>query len=766
MNDPCEDDESLPTSDPEQTDLGSGRDCGVGGPVERPQVASGSVADAGHRDRGDDGEDDADCDETVLTPRFDAEQLAGNDSAGDAGLKGQFAVGNASANITSQQIPAELFPGALPAGCQVDEFRIISPLGQGAFACVYLAQQVSMRRLVALKISTGSDREGGDAEESQTLARLDHPGIVRVFDQRFLEGHDAHLLYMQYLPGGTLAGVVARVRQFRRAAVVAASSGQPVAELTGQVLLDSVDEQLLRASQQVPEHSPTREWIASASWPMVVSWIGVQLGHALQAAHDQGVFHRDVKPANVLLSAEGLPRLADFNVSFSVPTTSSVCTDGESNPSADVSSEVSRSIGGSLAYMAPEQIRAVCEAVCALSSHSASQRDVGELADVYSTGVLLWELWQGQRPFEDEPGPMRGRGWFERHAERRRGSPIRAEVPPSQRTGRTSLARRSFVEGSTAGSQRVLEQVLRQAIEFEQDKRPQSAAELSARLRLALYPDAARLFDPAANSWAGRCCRLSPWLIAAAFILLPNIAAGCFNFLYNYVEIIGRHPELKPRFFALANTVNLIAFPLGGLLMVTSAKPVATAILQARAGGSSDQDAISKTVHLGRRAAWIGGLLWLVAAFVYPLVLVTGSPSLSPVEAVHFFGSLLICGGVAAVYPFFGLVVMTSTVYYPCLVRKTMQDPRFDDRYADIRRWCGRFLLAAAGIPLLGLALLLSRDTMAKYVVASAVAATAIGLVAAFAAYQCVQTNWETMSEVLSSRKRSVGAAGFDRPYK
>lgn len=811
MNDPHENDaaSNAPRSTPPPTDQGQNppsRDA-INPPAtpshpsdqpHRPSPHEPSQTDARAED--DDRSLDDACDETILTPRFDAHRLdAGQHDASHAdatapdesqpdtthdadqtALHGrennhaaqmQAAIEIAardtpareskSGRVSSNDLPAKLFPGSLPPGCLVDEFRVIAPLGQGAFACVYLAQQVPMRRLVALKISAGTTHDGSDAEESRTLARLDHPGIVRVFDQRHLAGHNAHLLYMQYLPGGTLAGVVTRVRKFRRDSLASPPGEDTASELTGHVLLDSVDEQLLNASQQVPEHSAVRDWIATSSWPMVVSWIGVQLGNALQAAHDQGVFHRDVKPANVLLSAEGLPRLADFNVSFSVPP-STTATAQETDPDEDnIANEVSRSIGGSLAYMAPEQIHAVANAICDLSPQPTAHHEVGALADVYSTGVLLWELWQGQRPFEDEPSPMRGRRWFERHRERRRNNPTTIETPPTQRTSRS---RRSHPEESTAGSQRVLEQVLRQAIEFDPKNRPQSAGELGARLRLALYPDAARLFDPASDSWAGRCGRISPWLIAAVFILLPNIAAGCFNFLYNYVEIIGRYPELKPRFFHLANIVNAIAFPLGGILMVMTAKPVATAILKARDGGSSDQDAILRTVHLGRRAAWIGGLLWFAAAIVYPLVLVNGSPSLPPVAALHFFGSLLICGGVAAVYPFFGLVVMTSTVYYPCLIRKTMQDPRFDQRHADIRKWCGRFLLAAAGIPLLGLALLLSRDTIAKYVVASAVAATAVGLLAAFAAYQCVQTNWETMSEVLSNRKRSAGSIGLDRP--
>ena len=84
----------------------------------------------------------------------------------------------------------------------------------------------------------------------------------------------------------------------------------------GEALLKSVDRQLLRAAQAVPDRSSIRDWLAGASWPTIVAWIGVQLAEALEEAHRQGVLHRDVKPANVLLSGEGIPKLADFNVSL------------------------------------------------------------------------------------------------------------------------------------------------------------------------------------------------------------------------------------------------------------------------------------------------------------------------------------------------------------------------------------------------------------------------------------------------------------------
>ncbi len=106
---------------------------------------------------------------------------------------------------TSSLMPAERVPVFEP-GQQIDDFDLLSALGKGAFATVFLARQRSMQRLVALKVS----RDRGS--EPQTLAQLDHPHIVRVFDQRQLAEHKLRLLYMQYVPGGTLKDVVEYAR--------------------------------------------------------------------------------------------------------------------------------------------------------------------------------------------------------------------------------------------------------------------------------------------------------------------------------------------------------------------------------------------------------------------------------------------------------------------------------------------------------------------------------------------------------------------------
>lgn len=170
---------------------------------------------------------------------------------------------------------------------------------------------------------------------------------------------------MQYVPGGTLAEVIRD------------TSAAALDKLCGRHVIESIDNALMAADQQPPEQSSARAALFQLDWPSVVAWLGIQLAEGLAAAHKCGIMHRDVKPANILLSAEGVPKLADFNVSFS-------------ETAGCVGAAVH--FGGSLAYMSPEQLQVASPAGRLLAE------DLDGRADLYSLAIVLWELWQGQRP--------------------------------------------------------------------------------------------------------------------------------------------------------------------------------------------------------------------------------------------------------------------------------------------------------------------------------------------------------------------------------
>ncbi|MCC9657346.1 serine/threonine-protein kinase [Rhodopirellula halodulae] len=589
-------------------------------------------------------------------------------------------------------------PTEFSSGEVVDDFEIIQKLGEGAFAHVYLARQQSMSRLVALKVSwdTGA--------EPQALAQFDHPNIVRVFDQRRViireskdDDAELHLLYMQYHPGGTLAEVVRVIREL------------PLHQRSGKCFLQAVDQSLLDSAQVVPDRSSTRAWLASSDWPKLVAWVGMQLAEALQTAHDAGVLHRDVKPANVLLTAEGLPQLADFNVAMSG-------TAGRAGAAS--------SMGGSVGYMAPEHLNAMS------LSREGGPEHVKETADLYSLAVLLWELWQGARPFDC---PKVTESWTElletQHEARHREllDPERLDTP----------------------SERVLENVLRNALSVDPEIRPENGAAMGGSLRLAMHPEAARLFDPKPGSWTHWLGRFSPWWLAIFSILLPNVAAGFINYFYNHSEIMPE--EMRPSLDEFAIWVNSVAFPLGVGLIIVYTRASARALKASRNGEPVGEEELNSMLRLGYRAASIGGTCWLVAGVVYPLLLKARFEEFTNGQAVHFFASLMICGGVAMVYPLFALSIVASCVHYPRMIRPTMRDPHFERHAQKMVGDSESFLLIAVVIPLMGVALIVFGEGQAKEYLLLAIIAGMIGLVGAFAAYRVIVRTWRTLAEVLAN---------------
>ena len=594
----------------------------------------------------------------------------------------------------------------LEVGAQVDDFDILQRLGSGAFAHVYLARQISMQRLVALKVSRGT------GDEPQALSQLDHVNIVRVYDQRESNDTKLNLLYMQFQPGGTLAEVVKQVRNCKPN------------DRSGRLLMESVDMKLLATAQAVPDRSNVRTWLENADWSMVVAWIGVQLAKALDSAHAQGVLHRDVKPANVLLSAEGVPKLADFNVSFA---------------GAAGRAGAATSFGGSVGYMAPEHLRAISPTLLQ-DSLSGGVTEVSEKADIYALGILLWELWQGARPFDVSESPA---SWSDAVQQQLDGRYQTLVEPVRRRTA----------------SERALESTLRYALQPELDDRPSTGAEVAGRLKLALHPEVATLFDPDESSWQYRIRRWSPWAIPSIVLLVPNLFVMAFNYFYNQAALLTKHADitgLESYFNNLALVVSASLLAVGLCFLISLTRAFVAAIRRAESGEPADEKSVRSIVHLGQNAALIGGSLWVAGGVIYPIALWFRFPELPTAELIRFFFSLLICGGVASIYPFFGMTTLGSLVYFPQLVRNSMQDSHFDVRARRLLTQTERFWLAAVAIPLMGVALLVFSDTREKSVVLTAVAATLVGSFLALRAFSIIRKCWSQMSSVLSEHAASI----------
>lgn len=530
----------------------------------------------------------------------------------------------------------------IEAGQVIDDFDLLMPLGQGAFAKVFLARQISMQRLVAVKISEDH------GNEPQTLAQLDHDYIVRVYDQRIVDVPPSRLLYMQYLPGGTLESVTKRVRY------------TPINLRDGELLLDVLDQTLEEKGEISPTDSSLRKELAKKSWPEIVAWLGIRIAKALGYANDHGVLHRDLKPANVLLSGEGVPKLADFNISFS----SSV---SGANPTAY--------FGGSLVYMSPEQLEAC------VPQYSTQPEDLDGRSDLYSLGVLLWELLTGSRPFDDTLGA---------------GFPSEAieEMLQQRRDGLSN----EKLEFARDHCQESLLRVLSKSLANNRDDRWQNADELVEQLETCLEPRARELIDPPVRSWRGqgRCCII---LTVLLLNLIPNAISAVGNFFYNQTVIF---EKLAPgqTFEILLAAINGIAFPIGIGMVVWLALQIKRAIHRP---DKTDESLLIResTLMLGHRCAIICLVLWMIAGIAYPVAFQLIGISVPLTSYVHIFGSLLLFGLISTAYPFFGITWYAVQVLYPALLQLGLGQSEDRQYLQKLKSYLRMYLNAAACIPML-----------------------------------------------------------------
>jgi serine/threonine protein kinase/formylglycine-generating enzyme required for sulfatase activity len=228
-------------------------------------------------------------------------------------------------------------------GQVLGEFRLLSEIGRGAMGVVYLARQQSLHRVVALKVLyphlSGLERSVERfRREAKSAARLRHPAICPVYSV----GEERGLYYfaMEYVDGRSLAGEIEALRR-RRAERRAPAPDERVA----------ID--------------PTRSYEAQ------VAELVANIAEALHYAHGEGVIHRDVKPHNILIGRDGRPFLVDFGLAKD-----------RDDPSISRTGEVA----GTPYYMSPEQAE-------------GRRRELDARTDVFSLGVVLYELLTLRRPF-------------------------------------------------------------------------------------------------------------------------------------------------------------------------------------------------------------------------------------------------------------------------------------------------------------------------------------------------------------------------------
>ncbi|HZY86393.1 MAG TPA: serine/threonine-protein kinase [Gemmataceae bacterium] len=223
-------------------------------------------------------------------------------------------------------VPAGTDPAAAgPATCPVvPGYQILSEVGRGGMGVVYQARQEGLDRLVALKMILAGSHAGPEHRsrfdaEARAIARLRHPNVVQIYQVGEHEGKP--FLALEFVAGGNLAQAL---------------EGKP--------------------------------WPAERAAAFVA-----KLADALRAVHAEGIVHRDLKPGNVLLDADGEPKITDFGLAKRLEGATAGLT-------------ATGIILGTPSYMAPEQT-------------GGRSREVGPAADVYSLGAILYELLTGRPPF-------------------------------------------------------------------------------------------------------------------------------------------------------------------------------------------------------------------------------------------------------------------------------------------------------------------------------------------------------------------------------
>ncbi|WP_165243818.1 serine/threonine-protein kinase [Paludisphaera soli] len=361
--------------------------------------------------------------------------------------------------------PRPRFP---EAGDAIAGFQLVEELGRGSFARVFLARETQLAdRLVALKLSLRGSRE------PQTLARLQHTHIVPVHSHRVDSATGLHLLCMPYFGRVTLARVLSEVER--------AGGGEPPA---GAALVEALDR--LEPADGAPSGPSTgRQSLAARSFARAVAWWGARLAEALGHAHDRGVLHRDVKPSNVLIAADGTPMLLDFNLAHEA-----IPSDEPGRPTA--------SLGGTVDYMAPEHLEGLAE---------ARGDAIDARSDVFSMGVMLYEAVFGEKPFAPP---------------RKSGSVVEALLLAADERREP---RGLFPAGSSVPAP--LRAVLRRCLAPAPADRYQSAEELAIDLQ-AVADDLPLAYarEPVWSRAARRLRRNRIRFVTAALVLLSCAAAG------------------------------------------------------------------------------------------------------------------------------------------------------------------------------------------------------------------------------------------------
>jgi serine/threonine protein kinase len=539
-------------------------------------------------------------------------------------------------------------------GQRFGDFEILSVLGTGSCAQVFLARQVSLGRHVALKISFNR------GSEARALASLEHDHIVRVFSETVEPERGLRLLCMQYVAGTTLERVIDTLLT------------HPPETWNGSLILAAVDALSTHAAALDPAALRDRELLQQSDFVEAVCWIGARLAEALAYAHRRGILHRDIKPANILMNRYGRPLLVDFNLALDA---------------AQMHGAGGELFGGTLPYMAPEHLDAFN------ADSEVSPEVVDQRSDLFSLGVVLFEVLTGHEPFDvGERRPLSAQSVRALAAARRCGPP-RLQLPQPMVSD-------------------VLERTLRRCVAPDPADRYQTAAEMALALEGCRELHRAERDLPPAT-WLTRAALRRPFLMLLVLAFVPQLIGSVVNIWYNSLCIVGDlTPGQQTLFARLVVGYNLVVYPACLAVPYLLLMPLYRGCQ--RLGRLERMEPVQVAL-LRRRALelplWTVGLScvgWLPGGLLFPVALhLLAGPVAGEVFA-RFFVSFTIAGLIALTYSVFGVQFVVLRVLYPRLwsdgqgMRETAR--------AELRHVAPRlrlFQLLAGLIPLAGAILMI-----------------------------------------------------------
>ena len=417
----------------------------------------------------------------------------------------------------------------------IGDYEILAEIGRGGMGVVYLGRQLSLGRLVALKMLP-ADLQGNELalarfrREMRVLGRCEHPHIVKVLSSGTLP--DGQLFYsMEYVPGADLDmvwrelsgsdgnGPAATIggTTWGHAVLSASRKQRSAVERKAAGLDTTVEVSSARETVAVEKETVVEEEIPELPLPPLPDFPQAEddllsysrhvarmlrdAASAVQAVHDQHVVHRDIKPANLLLTADGSRVvLMDFGLAKGTGQTVTAAHSGD--------------FLGTLRYAAPEQL-------------ATSQLPVGPPADVRALGVTLWELLTRRRLFEDAD-------------DRQLPSWVLTRDVPTLRSIDPTL-------------DRDLEAIVARAVEREPERRIQTAREFAQYLDLYLEGKPLPIRPPGAGEVVWQWIRQRKALVGTAATALLAVVV---TIVVSFIVVLGALEREKETSQQLADTVD------------------------------------------------------------------------------------------------------------------------------------------------------------------------------------------------------------------